>query len=165
MKLEVNDEFSGYVEPDYQTEKIKISLMNDNGKVTMPYTKTEVDNKIPLFTPALLKVVTYDTLSSATDEAVLVEEVPWSQYEMLIITIGQYYNVQGSTTISTPFFNTTSSGTRAFVDFRTFTSEGEAVKIYSVQVYKNDDNSIYVKPATSVVDNERVVIYGVIKKA
>lgn len=47
MKLEVNDELTTYVEPDYATEMIKTSLMNDNGKVTMPYTKAEVDSKIP----------------------------------------------------------------------------------------------------------------------
>ena len=40
MKLEVNDEFSGYIEPDYQTEKIKLSYMNDNGKVNTHNTWT-----------------------------------------------------------------------------------------------------------------------------
>ena len=42
MKLEVNDEFSGYVEPDYQTEKIKLSYMSDSGKVNMHNTWTYI---------------------------------------------------------------------------------------------------------------------------
>lgn len=33
MKLEVNDKLTTYIEPDYATEKIKTSFMNDDGKI------------------------------------------------------------------------------------------------------------------------------------
>jgi hypothetical protein len=47
MKLEVNDEFSGYIEPDYMTELIKMNMTtSDKGALNLPYTKAEVDAKI-----------------------------------------------------------------------------------------------------------------------
>jgi hypothetical protein len=46
MKLEVNDEFSGYIEPDYMTELIKMNMTtSDKGALNLPYTKAEIDAK------------------------------------------------------------------------------------------------------------------------
>lgn len=48
MKLEVNSEFSGYIEPDYTTELIKMNMTtSDKGVLNLPYTKEEVDDLIP----------------------------------------------------------------------------------------------------------------------
>ena len=47
MKLEINDEFSGYIEPDYATELIKIDLTTSTkGNLDLPYTKDEVNTAI-----------------------------------------------------------------------------------------------------------------------
>ena len=47
MKLEVNDVFSGYIEPDYSTELIKMNMTtSDKGALSLPYTKAETDAKI-----------------------------------------------------------------------------------------------------------------------
>lgn len=44
MKLEVNSEFSSYVEPDYTTELIKINMTTvDKGALNLPYTRAESD--------------------------------------------------------------------------------------------------------------------------
>ena len=164
MKLEVNSEFSGYVEPDYSTELIKMNLTtSDKGALNMPYTKAEVNQKIPSTTPVQLKVVTYDTLNSSTEGALLIENVPWSQYELLILVAGQFSNAQGTITVPTTYFNTTGTGTRPIVSFFPI-NNGTVSAMYSVQVYKNDDNSIYVKSYAPVVENQRLVIYGCIKK-
>ncbi len=48
MKLEVNNEFSGYIEPDYSTELIKMNMTtSDKGALNLPYTKEEVNNLMP----------------------------------------------------------------------------------------------------------------------
>lgn len=36
VKLEINDALSTYIQPDYQSEKIKTSLMTNNGTLTLP---------------------------------------------------------------------------------------------------------------------------------
>lgn len=45
VKLEIGDSATPYVAPDYATEKIKTGLMSDNGNISLPYTKEEVDNR------------------------------------------------------------------------------------------------------------------------
>lgn len=46
VKLEIGDSATPYVAPDYTTEKIKTEFMSDNGNISMPYTKEEIDTKV-----------------------------------------------------------------------------------------------------------------------
>jgi len=46
VKLEIGDSATPYVAPDHATEKIKAEFMSDNGSISMPYTKEEIDTKI-----------------------------------------------------------------------------------------------------------------------
>ena len=75
MKLEVNNEFSGYIEPDYMTELIKINFTTqDKGDLDIPssgeaYDDTEIKNEIANLSATKLDVngnaskVTYDLLT------------------------------------------------------------------------------------------------------
>lgn len=109
-----------------------------------------------LFTPVLLKTITYDTLS--TLEATVVNNVPWNDYVYLIISTGLFSNVNATLVIPTDYFASTGSGTRPIIGFQT-----TANNWYYSDLYKNDETSIFVK-GYSVAENQRIRIYGYIKK-
>lgn len=84
MKLEVNDEFSGYVEPDYQTEKIKLNYMSDNGKLSLPHAD-----------PVTMEIVTLESLTiAAGSEQSITMDISKEGYKPLSATINTTGNAK-----------------------------------------------------------------------
>lgn len=65
MKLEVNDKFSGYIEPDYMTELIKMNFTtSDKGALNLPVVDTElnVDSKNAIANKIVSEALATDSL-------------------------------------------------------------------------------------------------------
>lgn len=84
MKLEVNDEFSGYIEPDYMTEKIKLNYMSDNGKLSLPYAD-----------PLTMEIVALESLTiPASSEKSTTIDISKEGYKPLFATINTTGNAK-----------------------------------------------------------------------
>lgn len=75
---------------------------------------------------------------------------PWNDYYLLIIQLREYGNILETVTVTSEYFNSTTSGMR--------------IMMYSqrLEVYKNGTNAVYIKYASAGINNAR--IYGVLKK-
>lgn len=111
MKLEVNDEFSGYIEPDYATELIKINLTTSTkGNLDLPYTKDEVNTAIK----AVIDDTSEGSEGSTWSSNKIVEQLNYnafSDYERLVPTL--YSPVQDTIFVgySLPSFYSIVTGT------------------------------------------------------
>lgn len=105
MKLEIGDSATPYVAPDYTTEQINMSFMNDTGNLSMPYTKEEVDSKIDGINASSLMVTTNNGEFKYQNGVVMTES--FNIYNQAsgaaqgkIIEIDNYYFVRESPTIA-----------------------------------------------------------------
>lgn len=95
MKLEINDEFSGYNEPNYSTELVKINLTTSNkGILNLPYTKDEVDNAVAAIIDDTSDSSETSTWSSKKIIEEAISQIEHSGYEKL--SISTYANTVGN---------------------------------------------------------------------
>lgn len=92
---------------------------------------------------------------SASDTTETSKACNWTEYRMLLITLGNYGNVYTTILVPRTLFNTTTTGTKIYVYF--FNSNG--VVNYAM-LRKNGDTAVYVQ-FNAANENHKLRLYGI----
>lgn len=85
--------------------------------------------------------------------------VNWSDYNWLVFEFGTYDNVERSIVVSKYYLINSSGGTRIlFTDY--YQSGGSSYTTF-IALYKNTDNSLYVRTTGTLKSQFKVKIYAI----
>lgn len=88
-------------------------------------------------------------------------DVPWSNYLWLVFEFGPYSNVERTIVVSKHYINNTTSSTRIIFTDNYYLNS--VLKTQTIIIYKNDNNSLYLRTSGDLRNEFRVNIYAFIK--
>ena len=117
-------------------------------------------NNNDLSVTGIVKSISYSVLQSALNTDTIVD-VPWSNYLWLVFEFGPYSNVERTIVVSKHYINNTTSSTRIIFTDNYYLNS--VLKTQTIIIYKNDNNSLYLRTSGDLRNEFRVNIYAFIK--
>lgn len=118
-------------------------------------------NNNDLSVTGIVKSISYSVLQSALNTDTIVD-VPWSNYLWLVFEFGPYSNVERTIVVSKYYMNNTTSSTRIIFTDNYYLNS--VLKTQTIIIYKNDNNSLYLRTSGDLRNEFRVNIYAFIKE-